>query len=1107
MAVRWQATGTGSATSAAWPSHTTGDIGVLLVETANQALDSLAGAGWTEFTGSPNGQGTAGGVDATRLTAYWKRAASGAEGNAALTSAGANHIWGVIITFRGCITSGDPVSVLDLSQQKTSATTSLSITGINTTEDDCEVLYVAARSQDIALARYSAESNGSLTSLTERYDAGTGTGNGGGIGAWTGIKTTAGATGTLTAVIASTCFECYMVLALKRADFEQDLTLPLLTNSNTLYPPFLSASGTPSLVLPLLTNTNTLYPPTLVPQAITVTLPLLTNSNTLYPPSVNYGYVLDVYNESVRAGFGLRKQRTAYTGSGIRVRRDNDDTELDIGFDVNGLLDTAALLTFVGANSGYVVTVYDQINSYDHSQPTEASQPRIVNAGVLETENGLPTMVFDGVDDYFILANTNILANCDGADAYAAVRYTDTTTQRRLYTATTNTSNVRFSFGIGAAAGKQFIQARRLDADAVQSANGFGHVSPLYLNVQTALMQYSWGGAYSRINTQYDIIDDPFTSAGNTTNGNSLSSCIGANNGTSDFFEGKLSELIIYNTYNPAATIFGVEADLIAYWGIQENRSIFDFFIPAASYALRRVIPFYTGNCIRIRRSSDDAEQDIGFSGDDLDTAAISSFVGANSAYIVTWYDQAGSARNATQATAANQPRIVNAGVLDSKDGFPAAYHSGAQEVVTASQVWTMYGTYGAAAVASLDNTTGIKNIVDMDTGGASVRMAQLIRANGAVAESIGFTGSTPYTDTGENITANALTIFSAYRSDSGLKPVEIFVNGVSGGGTNTTGLKNTSQPVGIGGSAGGSSQYHTGHILEAHVFFDTPLPFQADIDSELMEYYISLNLPLLTNTNTLYPPTLVASSTPTLVLPLLTNSNTLYPPTLVPQAVTITLPLLANTNTLYAPTLAPQAVNLTLPLLTNVNTLYAPTLQAGAASITLPLLANTNTLYPPTLAPQAVSITLPLLSNANTLYAPTLAPQAVNITLPLLVNTSALYAPELQAAGTGITLPVLANTGTLYAPTLVPQAVDITLPLLTNVNVLYAPTLAPQPVDITLPLLLNTSVLYAPSLGLTGGNLNVYIAGVWVNGTLKGYVGGTWQTGPIKRYESGSWL
>lgn len=48
----------------------------------------------------------------------------------------------------------------------------------------------------------------------------------------------------------------------------------------------------------------------------------------------------------------------------------------------------------------------------------------------------------------------------------------------------------------------------------------------------------------------------------------------------------------------------------------------------------------YTGPCIRVRRSSDNTEQDINFSGGVVDTNAIASFVGSGTGYVMTWYDQ-----------------------------------------------------------------------------------------------------------------------------------------------------------------------------------------------------------------------------------------------------------------------------------------------------------------------------------------------------------------------------------------------------------------------------------------------------------------------------------
>jgi hypothetical protein len=50
----------------------------------------------------------------------------------------------------------------------------------------------------------------------------------------------------------------------------------------------------------------------------------------------------------------------------------------------------------------------------------------------------------------------------------------------------------------------------------------------------------------------------------------------------------------------------------------------------AVAYSLRKLRTAYTGYAIRVRRSSDNAEQDFGFSGNDLDTTSMLDFVGYN---------------------------------------------------------------------------------------------------------------------------------------------------------------------------------------------------------------------------------------------------------------------------------------------------------------------------------------------------------------------------------------------------------------------------------------------------------------------------------------------
>ena len=113
---------------------------------------------------------------------------------------------------------------------------------------------------------------------------------------------------------------------------------------------------------------------------------------------------------SMRVPFG-----SLYSGPLIRVRRSSDNAELNINAastpDANGnrFLDTAALLAHIGAGSGFVTIWYNQSSAGRHAtQATAAKQPRIVNAGVVDTVGGKPTLVFNGTTQFLI---TNFTIN------------------------------------------------------------------------------------------------------------------------------------------------------------------------------------------------------------------------------------------------------------------------------------------------------------------------------------------------------------------------------------------------------------------------------------------------------------------------------------------------------------------------------------------------------------------------------------------------------------------------------------------------------------------------------------------------------------------------
>ena len=153
----------------------------------------------------------------------------------------------------------------------------------------------------------------------------------------------------------------------------------------------------------------------------------------------------------------------------------------------------------------------------------------------------------------------------------------------------------------------------------------------------------------------------------------------------------------------------------------------------AAAYSLRNL----TGGdplAVRVRRDTgggagDDDEQDFTVSG--ISAGALVAFVGSgNDGFVTTWYDQSGNGRNATQTTAANQPKIVNSGSLladgltfdgtNDKLDMPSSIIS---NINSASCFLVCKGRSGFnySTALSISNGSGIKLSMAEDTFGSFV--------------------------------------------------------------------------------------------------------------------------------------------------------------------------------------------------------------------------------------------------------------------------------------------------------------------------------------------------------------------------------------------------
>jgi hypothetical protein len=168
---------------------------------------------------------------------------------------------------------------------------------------------------------------------------------------------------------------------------------------------------------------------------------------------------------------------------------------------------------------------------------------------------------------------------------------------------------------------------------------------------------------------------------------------------------GNFSEIVVWAA-DLATNRSAARANITAYWLPPAFVGLLDVLGVTATraYSTRRLRGGYTGSAIRIRRSSDNAEQDIGFVGENLDTAAITTFVGANSAFVVKWYDQSGSADDCVQATVASQARIVNAGTLDVRNGKACPFFDGTND--NYASVSSLGAFQTASTVAAINAAT-----------------------------------------------------------------------------------------------------------------------------------------------------------------------------------------------------------------------------------------------------------------------------------------------------------------------------------------------------------------------------------------------------------------
>lgn len=187
------------AITASWGAgHAVDDVGLLIVSCNNPISEDLSGLGWANL-GVIDEAPTDGTYRLQR--AWWKRATSSAEPNIALADSGGVN-GAVLLSVRGCRTSGAPVALLD--QAYGVSATGFVLPSANTSGAQRFIAGILTLAFDSATGQMGAGyTNANLASLTNRLGNQSQASSGIGLYAFDGILAAAGAVGDTTANIAT----------------------------------------------------------------------------------------------------------------------------------------------------------------------------------------------------------------------------------------------------------------------------------------------------------------------------------------------------------------------------------------------------------------------------------------------------------------------------------------------------------------------------------------------------------------------------------------------------------------------------------------------------------------------------------------------------------------------------------------------------------------------------------------------------------------------------------------------------------------------------------------------------------------------------------------
>jgi SPP1 family predicted phage head-tail adaptor len=289
---------------------------------------------------------------------------------------------------------------------------------------------------------------------------------------------------------------------------------------------------------------------------------------TVNAPSASL--LLDLY-PSAAAAYSLRKLRTAYTGSAVRVRASTSGAEGDVSFDVNSTISASSTVTITavgtsglsigqqvtfstfwnagGSNQNvFVTTWYDQSgNANNATMTTQANQPQIVSSGSVILTNGKPSVNFDGTNDSLNLSSSFSFANTGSLISFVGKR---AASGDRLY----SLAGTNYNFALWSD-NKYYLQSR---------SNGYQTSTNTDTSTNQLLLSGVNNGTNQIIYKNNSAVTSSFVALLLPSNINNIGNY--ANNGSA-YTKSNLQEIIFYNSQN-SSNLNGINTNINTHYAI-----------------------------------------------------------------------------------------------------------------------------------------------------------------------------------------------------------------------------------------------------------------------------------------------------------------------------------------------------------------------------------------------------------------------------------------------------------------------------------------------------------------------------------------------------------